>query len=394
MRQAGRIVCNCNKDARLLTLDVLWSSSTRAGKAIHCVNFQRAPSGSESIDTVGPWLRLLLGLILVFALFHWSAVVLRSDRGQAGLIVGALVVAAILAVQRVLFRQPVLLAVVAVGLGRPHAKGLAVAGGIGLMLASVVPLFARATSGSVDLVPGWAALVPGLFAQAGVAEETLFRGYLFGHLRRGRSFWRAASVSMLPFVAVHLFLFFTMPWPIALAVCAPGRRDLVPVRASLRIGRPHHLGASAAALRRARDRQDRRDVGRLGLAVSGRVDRGEWSAADALPARCSAATVRLNRGATIEPGVTSVDNALRGDTSELRRFRRAVPQQALEPDSRIRGFAISDSRLATGVRRSQQLLSGGGCAFPAALQLLRDLGHADAVDHLREDERAVAAHLP
>ena len=181
------------------------------------MNFQIAPSGSESIDTLGPWLRLLLGLILVFALFHWSAVVLRSDRGQAGLIVGALVVAAILAVQRVLFRQPVLLAVVGVGLGRPHAKGLVVAGGIGLMLLSVVPLFARATSGSVDLVPGWAALVPGLFAQAGVAEETLFRGYLFGHLRRGRSFWRAASVSMLPFVAVHLFLFFTMPWPIALA---------------------------------------------------------------------------------------------------------------------------------------------------------------------------------
>ncbi len=39
----------------------------------------------------------------------------------------------------------------------------------------------------------------------------------FGHLRRGRSFWRAATISMLPFVAVHVFLFFTMPWPIALA---------------------------------------------------------------------------------------------------------------------------------------------------------------------------------
>jgi membrane protease YdiL (CAAX protease family) len=44
-----------------------------------------------------------------------------------------------------------------------------------------------------------------------VAEEVLFRGYLFGHLRRGRSFWRAAVLSMLPFVCVHLLLFFTMP---------------------------------------------------------------------------------------------------------------------------------------------------------------------------------------
>ena len=85
------------------------------------------------------------------------------------------------------------------------------------MLVSIVPVFAYVTGGSAALVPGWALLIPGLFAQAGIAEETLFRGYLFGHLRPGRSFWRAAGVSMLPFVAVHLFLFFTMPWPIATA---------------------------------------------------------------------------------------------------------------------------------------------------------------------------------
>ncbi len=181
------------------------------------MNLQRAPSGSESICTPGPWLRLLLGLSLVFALFQWSAGVLGSDRGQAGVIVGALVVAATIAVQRVLFGQPVRLAVVALGIGRPHAKGLVVAGSIGLMLLLIAPLFARVTNGSVALFTGWGALVPGLFAQAGVAEETLFRGYLFGHLRRGRSFWQAAGVSMLPFVGVHLFLFFTMPWPIALA---------------------------------------------------------------------------------------------------------------------------------------------------------------------------------
>jgi membrane protease YdiL (CAAX protease family) len=65
--------------------------------------------------------------------------------------------------------------------------------------------------------PGWIALLPGLFAQAGIAEEALFRGYLFGHLRVGRAFWRAAGLSMLPFVAVHLVLVFSMPWPIALA---------------------------------------------------------------------------------------------------------------------------------------------------------------------------------
>ena len=69
----------------------------------------------------------------------------------------------------------------------------------------------------MTFAPGWLWLLPGLFAQGGVAEEVLFRGYLFGRLRRGRSFWRATGLSMLPFVGVHLLLFFTMPWHIAMA---------------------------------------------------------------------------------------------------------------------------------------------------------------------------------
>ena len=78
-------------------------------------------------------------------------------------------------------------------------------------------LFVRAKGMTPAFYPGWISLLPGLFAQAGIAEEVLFRGYLFRHLRVGRTFWRAAAVSMLPFVSVHLILFFSMPWPIAVA---------------------------------------------------------------------------------------------------------------------------------------------------------------------------------
>ena len=39
----------------------------------------------------------------------------------------------------------------------------------------------------------------------------------FVYVRIGRSFWRAALLSMVPFVGVHLLLFWTMPWPVALA---------------------------------------------------------------------------------------------------------------------------------------------------------------------------------
>jgi membrane protease YdiL (CAAX protease family) len=95
-----------------------------------------------------------------------------------------------------------------------------VSAAIGVLLLLTVPVFARASGGVMRMEPGSLGLLPGLFAQAGIAEETLFRGYLFGHLRRRRSFWRAAWLSMLPFVVVHLVLFLTMPWPIAMAALA------------------------------------------------------------------------------------------------------------------------------------------------------------------------------
>ena len=162
-------------------------------------------------------MRLLLGLCIVFAVFQWSAVTLGSDRGQAGLAVGALVVAATFLVERLLFEERLLPTVAALGLGRPLAAGLAVAGGLCVLLLIVVLVFLRVTGTSAVVTPNALSLAPGLFAQAGIAEEILFRGYLFGRLRRGRSFWRAAWLSMIPFVGVHLLLFFTMPWPVALA---------------------------------------------------------------------------------------------------------------------------------------------------------------------------------
>ena len=156
---------------------------------------------SPSIFSFSQWLRLLLGLVLVFGLFHGTASILASDRGQAGLFIGALVVTATLVVERVLFRKRAVVAAFA----------------IGSLLLFVIFMFVHVRSASFAFFPGWFSLVGGLFAQAGVAEETLFRGYLFGQVRLGRTFWRAAVLSMLPFVAVHLFLFLTMSWPLALA---------------------------------------------------------------------------------------------------------------------------------------------------------------------------------
>jgi len=170
-----------------------------------------------TIDSSPRWTRLGLGLVAVFAVFQWSAVALGSDRGQAGLIVGALVVASTLAVERFAFGRALAPAARSLGLGRPRAAGMVMAAVVGVLLVLVVPVFVGVTGVSWTLTPRWPLLLPGLFAQGGIAEEILFRGYLYGHLRAGRSFWRAAWLATLPFVVVHLLLFVTMPWPIALA---------------------------------------------------------------------------------------------------------------------------------------------------------------------------------
>ena len=161
------------------------------------------------------WLPFGAGLLGVYVLFEASARWLGSDRGQAGWIVGALVVSATLLAERLFLGEGF-----AGGLrvlGVPAARGIAAAAGTAALLLLVVPVYADLTHAELRLVPGWVALLPGLFAQAGIAEEILFRGYLFGHLRRGRTFWRAALLATGPFVLVHFALLLTMPWTVAAA---------------------------------------------------------------------------------------------------------------------------------------------------------------------------------
>ena len=166
-------------------------------------------------------LRLLGGLAAGFVVLDRAAVLAGSTRGQAGLLVGALAVATITLVEWLLFPKP--LAAVPAGLGfgfgfgRPAGRAFVAALTIGAVMLAFFPLFARATGTPVAVRDDWALLIPGLFAQGGIAEECLFRGYLFGHLRRQRSFWRAAWLSVPPFVAVHLLLFVYMPFPVAAA---------------------------------------------------------------------------------------------------------------------------------------------------------------------------------
>jgi membrane protease YdiL (CAAX protease family) len=164
--------------------------------------------------------KILLGLAVGYAVLQGTATLLGSDRGQAGLWVGALVVATAVTLQTLFFERRPGSAARSLGLGWPASRGPWAALAIAVALLAVASVHMHLVPTSATLHPGWTVLLPGLFAQAGVAEEVLFRGYLFGNLRRQRPFWHAATLSMLPFVLVHLPMFIDQPWTIALAAIA------------------------------------------------------------------------------------------------------------------------------------------------------------------------------
>lgn len=169
------------------------------------------------IESRSGFARLLLGLVVAYAVLQGTAAGLQSIRGEFGLVVAASVVLTLVAAGRTLFTEPLPVAWRALGLGRPAARGVLAAAALSAALVTLLAAQLVTSDTAVRPWPGWPLLAIGIFAQAGIAEEALFRGYLFGRLYPGRSFRRAAVVAALPFILVHLLLFASMSWPVAAA---------------------------------------------------------------------------------------------------------------------------------------------------------------------------------
>lgn len=64
---------------------------------------------------------------------------------------------------------------------------------------------------SADLVPGATFLLFKLLISQGLIEEAVFRGLIFRRLRKGRSFWCAATLSGFLFALIHVV---NLTWPV------------------------------------------------------------------------------------------------------------------------------------------------------------------------------------
>jgi len=157
--------------------------------------------------------RLIIGFFILSGVLQGAASALGSTRGEWGLVVGFLVVGAGIVIQQIFHNETWK----ELGLTAPVGRGIWAA----LLLAAVLLVLGNVLAGgAMELVPAAPWLLLGVFAQGGIAEELVFRGYLFGHIRRTRPFWKATLISAIPFALVHFALVLTLPWTIALTAIA------------------------------------------------------------------------------------------------------------------------------------------------------------------------------
>ena len=159
--------------------------------------------------------------VLIYFAFDRLAAALGSTRGEAGLVVAAVVLVLVLTAERWLTRAP-LRSLRRRARSRPADADARCSRPrvLSAFLLLCLPLLARFAALELTLRPNAAWLALGMLAQGGVAEEVLFRGFMYRHLRRSRTFWRAATLSAVPFTAAHVPLLWSLEPAVALLALA------------------------------------------------------------------------------------------------------------------------------------------------------------------------------
>jgi membrane protease YdiL (CAAX protease family) len=169
------------------------------------------------IDSKDAMSIILLSSILLFFVFQATAFLTKSfELTLSSLIVCVTVVGTTLLIEQLVFKRSILQALRKLGFGYSTQPAIGLAILISLLMLAFYPVFAWSVGAPVALADDWLWKLIGVIAMGGIAEETLFRGFVFGHFRETQSFREAIFLSMVVFAAVHLLLFTYLPATVAL----------------------------------------------------------------------------------------------------------------------------------------------------------------------------------
>lgn len=151
---------------------------------------------------------VLVGFVLLWLVYDRAQHLLTSGLHETGLIVLFVVAVTAFLVETLGFRYIKIANVFrALGFRMPSEPGLRAALLISVTMLLFFPVLSLASGERFRLQDNWPWIGLGMLAEAGLAQELVFRGYLFRHLRRHFPFMRAALFVLALSVAGGLLLF-------------------------------------------------------------------------------------------------------------------------------------------------------------------------------------------
>jgi membrane protease YdiL (CAAX protease family) len=151
----------------------------------------------------------LFKIAIGFAVIYSSLELTAHLTGDPMITVNSLLICAVVlivsvTIERTLFNMNFGKAIKQLGFGKPAFLSIGLSVGLSLMLFACYPLITYLTGYSFTIPPGFVWTAVGLFALHGIAEEILYRGFLFHRLREGRSFLGAGWLTVMFFSLSHI----------------------------------------------------------------------------------------------------------------------------------------------------------------------------------------------
>ena len=148
---------------------------------------------------------IIIGYLLLYGVFELTAK-FKGDTTipKNALFISACVLIAAIIVELVFFKSKISDLVKKLGLGKPGSTAIIASLVITLLLFLCYPLITLITGYNFIIPENWIWLAIGVFVLHGIAEEVLYRGFLFRRLREGRSFWSAAWLAVIFFTIAHI----------------------------------------------------------------------------------------------------------------------------------------------------------------------------------------------